>query len=594
MKYALSTCRVPILVAALLVFAGFPAKADPATPIRITDMTTCQPADAISPTMAPGKWQRITYETANFSGTMLGALSSIDAPDLTLPLNQTGWHRIHVGYWNPLFDWEDDPMLKVRLSDQPAFHLIRSATRPNIHHATSLREQYFDCADLTGRDLVLSKFSGVQGRKAYYAYVRLKPMTPEEVAEVKKDRADQSTRRLSSTIDGMSYFHWGDFRTKEDILALVEPYRYSDVGRILWAVNYGERVNYPSKTEDATQVQDWCRGPLVQPNGGGGSYLRNERQMYDSLLALNAEGVVPQRAAADLARSMGITCCAMLRLGILGPIPQEPESQRLISRHPEFRMLLADGTAIEKASYAFPEVRQLMIDIGRESVTDLGLDGVNLCFIRGPHFTQYEQPVLDAFNAACGKDARTVDPNDPELLKVRASFMTQFVRDMRRMLDEVGKAQGRQLELSIWAWPTTQAVWLGGTPAQEGLDIKAWITEGLLDDVIFQEGVDPECQALCKEHDCTFTLFTGYRGEKAMSPASITKAYGAGVERFAFWDMPHRQIIPTDWAWLKRVGHPEEMASWDPASCNVPFIQLKTVGGADVEKSLQQAVFSGG
>jgi len=172
--------------------------------------------------------------------------------------------------------------------------------------------------------------------------------------------------------------------------------------------------------------------------------------------------------------------------------------------------------------------------------------------------------------------------------------MTEFIRGARRVLDEVSEARGQHLALSIWAWPTGQNVWMGGTPIQEGLDIKAWIAEGLLDDVIFQEGTDAECQELCKQHGCTFTLFTGYRGDRAMSPATVSGAYEAGVERFAFWDLPHRQMDPTAWAWLRRVGHRDEMAHWDPSPYAIRRTQLHKVGGADVLESLDQAAFSGG
>jgi len=368
--------------------------ASSASDVLITDFSVCRPAEALSTRMEQGKWQQIAYEAAELAGTMVGALSFIHASELTVPLEVSGWHRIYIGHWNPEFDWDGDPLLRVRLSDQAAFHNIRDAARANVHHATYLREVFFACADLTGQDLVLGKANGPLGQKAYYAYVRLEPMTSAEVAQIEQDRADKSTRILTAVNDGLSYFHWGPFRTEQDILSLVEPYRHSDVGRVLWAVSYGERVNYPSKIPLAVNIEDWNRGGLAAP-GDGGTYIEGEKQMGDSLLALQAEGIVPERSVAEYAHAMGISCCAMLRLGILGPIPQEPQSKRLVSRHPEFRQVLKDGTPVEKASYAFPEVRQLNFDIMRECTTELGLDGVNLCFVRGPHFTRYEKPVLE-------------------------------------------------------------------------------------------------------------------------------------------------------------------------------------------------------
>ena len=35
------------------------------------------------------------------AGKMIGAKSLIGPPNVTLPLNAKGWHKISVGYWNP-------------------------------------------------------------------------------------------------------------------------------------------------------------------------------------------------------------------------------------------------------------------------------------------------------------------------------------------------------------------------------------------------------------------------------------------------------------------------------------------------------------
>jgi len=139
-----------------------------------------------------------------------------------------------------------------------------------------------------------------------------------------------------------------------------------------------------------------------------------------------------------------------------------------------------------------------------------------------------------------------------------------------------------------------QSVQLGGTPMQEGLDIRAWIREGLLDSVICQEGADPECIRLGEEHGCEFVLFTGYRGEQAMSPESVTAAYGQGVGHFAYWDMDCAQVFPSAWNWPRRIGHRGEMADWPKFAPKDRLIKLTRVGGVDVTRGLADAVYSGG
>ena len=73
-----------------------------------------------------------------------------------------------------------------------------------------------------------------------------------------------------------------------------------------------------------------------------------------------------------------------------------------------------------------------------EMTTLMGADGINLCFTRGPHLLWYEQPILGTFREMYGEDTRKVDPKDSRLHRVRASFMTDFMRQRLRVLDEVG------------------------------------------------------------------------------------------------------------------------------------------------------------
>jgi len=74
--------------------------------ILLSDMSQCQPGMALSRKLEKEHWQLITYETSEVSGTIVGAASFIKAPDLTLPLNLSGWYSIYVGYWNPYDAYE--------------------------------------------------------------------------------------------------------------------------------------------------------------------------------------------------------------------------------------------------------------------------------------------------------------------------------------------------------------------------------------------------------------------------------------------------------------------------------------------------------
>jgi len=574
--------------------AHYLVPAEGATVNYLADMTRCLPASALSHEYEQGRWQLLPYETDEVGGTMIGAASFIDAPDVTLPLGVSGWHAVYVGYWNPYFAYDGGTVVKVKLSGAPCFRRFREGNSCRSQSETSLHEVFVDCADLTGRDIVLGKARGPMGQKAYIAYVKLVSLSPEQVAGLQKDRDDRSTRRLTATIDGLSYFHHSECSTPEHVMELIEPYRHSDVGKVLWAVSYGDLTNYPSDV--GTFVgSDASRSSLVD-GPGTNPYIIGEKAMYSGLRKLAAQDALPQSVAGEHAHAMGLEFDIMFRLGINGDLPpgRYPRAEGFVARHPEFRQVLRDGTVVEKASYAFPQVREFVHAMIREAATKFEVDGINLCFVRGPHFIGYEKPIRDALLAQYGVASAQVDSADPRLSTIRAGHMTEFVRGARKVLDEVGRRKSKRLSLSVWVWPGKQTVWCGGTPAQEGLDVKSWIAEGLLDSLICQEGIDEEYVRLGEAHGCELVLFSGYRGEKAMSPTSVTAAYEAGVGQFAYWDMDCAQDSPGAWEWLRRIGHRDEMKAWADQPRANRWVRLNTVCGLDVHEGLQQGAYSGG
>ena len=137
--------------------------------------------------------------------------------------------------------------------------------------------------------LQFGKVHGPFGQKAYIAYVKLVPLSAQQVADLQADRARKDTRVVQATIDGISYFWSNEYRTKEHILELVEPYRYSDVGRVLWAVNYGDVTNYPAKAGTF-----WAKERTVPIAAATNSYIAGEKAAGDSLRSLVGQGHHPR------------------------------------------------------------------------------------------------------------------------------------------------------------------------------------------------------------------------------------------------------------------------------------------------------------
>jgi hypothetical protein len=580
----------------LAVLLGFTPNTFAAGARYIADLGIARPREVVSEKNRAGTWRLLTYQTEQLRGRMLFAPSFVDAPDVTLPLAANGWHAVYLGVWNPEFANDGEPVVKARLSSDRAFRQLHVHGGADTQAATHLREIYLATGDLTNQNLVIGKANGLLGRSCYVAYVKLVPIPAQKARAIEVERVAPNRRRLTATIDGLSYFHFSEYSKPEHILELVELYRHSDVGKILWAVSYGSAVNYPAKVPDALFLgSDTTRAARI---GGGGTndYLRGERQMYETLRKFAQQGIIPQQIAAKRAHELGIKFDVMLRLGIHGGVegvgPIWSTEDIFTRKYPQYRQVLADGPVLEKASFAFPAVRQFQLDLIRDAAGQIDCDGVNLCFVRGPHFVAFEEPLLRAFRTKYHADARRLDPADPRLGRVRAEFITPFVRAARKVLDQVGAEKGRRLDLSVWVWPSGEGTWLGWTPELEGLDVKGWINEGLLDSMICQCGLDRKVMQLAKARNCKFVYFSGYRGAEAMSPANVTKAYQRGVTEFAVWDMDLLQMEPTWWDWARRIGSPADMSGWVEKP-NV-YLRLRTINGVDVEHGMAASIYSGG
>lgn len=567
-------------------------------PIYISDLSTCKPKKALSRTFAEDKWRIMPYSADSVDGKMVSAMSFVDAPAITVPVDVKGWHAVYIGIWTPEYTYDGAYSVKIKLNDDVAFRRFRFEGSRDNQDTTYIRECFFDYADLTGRDIVIGKSNGLMGLQAHVAYIKLVPLSKAQSKWVQADRAAVKTRRLAASMDGASFFHTSEITKREHILEQVALYRSSDVGKVIWAVCYGDRVNYPSKVEGTVFVGSRAgMRPGSNRTVPTNLYMRGSIQNHKQLAKFAKQGLIPQQVAAEYVHKIGRKFDIMFRMGISGGLPPTRSTHGLCARHPEVRQKLRDGTVIQKASYAYPKVQKFMLSLIREASTVIDVDGINLCFVRGPHMLWYEDPILDAFKKQYGEDARKVKPTDPRLLRVRASFMTQFLRDVRKVLDQVGKKKGKRLELSVWVWPWDRNVWLGTTPLQEGLDVKTWIKDGLLDSLYCQGAVDPSYLELCRKHNCTYTFgygFGGIRDGVGMSPENITKAYEAGVENFMYWDLDGYQLRSDYWEHIRRIGHREEMKKWRAPLLEERLIRLKSVNGFNFKKGFGAAVYSGG
>jgi hypothetical protein len=212
-----------------------------------------------------------------------------------------------------------------------------------------------------------------------------------------------------------------------------------------------------------------------------------------------------------------------------------------------------------------------MLSLIREVAVRFDIDGINLGWLRGPQFVGYEAPVIEDFKKEYGEDPRELDENDERVQRLRARYTTEFVRKVRRLLDELGSQRRRKVELSAWVYSQKANLFYG-------LDPETWLAEGLLDSII-ASGPKEFVQSVQAEN-CQFYQAWG-------NAKYVLEGYEKGVDGFAAWDLNlsffgYSQEVPHRWALVGRLGHPDEVAAFAKEPPKTTTLKLRSVGGIDV------------
>ncbi|MCK5806044.1 MAG: hypothetical protein KAI66_24645, partial [Lentisphaeria bacterium] len=239
--------------------------------------------------------------------------------------------------------------------------------------------------------------------------------------------------------DGFSiFFKKPPMDQKELCRRYLDPFENSNVGTLVWGLGPGSVFCFETKVgeifgEELTEQQ---RGML----------RTGDLWVHENVMGLIKEGSGPVQMAVKRAHELGKKIIARLEMNHeYGPASESNWKWvafvgRLNKEHPEYRI----GGRSVLLDYKHKEVREFKLAILREAV-QLGMDGLSLDFAVYPPFFAEADPAI----------------------------MTQFIRDVRAMLDKEGQKQGRHLDLAV------------RVPAVDyeklGMDWKTWMDEALVD-----------------------------------------------------------------------------------------------------------------
>ena len=149
--------------------------------------------------------------------------------------------------------------------------------------------------------------------------------------------------------------------------------------------------------------------------------------------------------------------------------------------HPEYWEKRKDGRLIDSGtqvglSWGYPEVRAYKVRTIARLVKTSGVDGVLLDYCRYFGKTAgYSDVIVSAFRTRFGKNPFELPQDDPQWIRFRANFVTQFIADLRRALDEIDD----DLEIIACVNPDPQECL---NRAMQ--DWATWLDRGLIDGVV--------------------------------------------------------------------------------------------------------------
>jgi hypothetical protein len=546
-----------------------------------TDFSKAEPASAlITGKRQKGKWKLIPFSTAELKGTALSIYSATSPPAIKLPLAGRGWHAVYLGLCTTSggFDIGGNG-IRARLTDEPVFKRLANNLPLLENRRAVIQECHLTVANLNGQSLEIAP---QRGMPATVCYVKLVPLTEAEVKERTK-KPDPAKRTSIATFDGHSWIWPFAPTTAEHLAEEFRGYENTDIGKWWFQVTGADLVCYPSKIGTYSG-----EGTTDFPSGAYAVYSKSLETMFK-------KGINPLKVAREAAKAQGAEFHVMLRpAGWVGSMPyEETFNSKFFHQHPEWRAVDKDGTPTFYMSYAYPQVRQQLLDIFAETL-ELQPEGVGFVFNRGMPLMLWEDAFCDRFKQMHHADAKTVPDDDPRIHATRAAVMTDFLKEVRALLDETAKKQGRaeryKISLGTFSNKEDNTRW--------GLDLENWIKLGLVDELAttwfaYHTSFTRTPGKIDMDYYRRITKGTNTRAYpmviawKTGKPQELCKAaaefLAAGDPGIAIWDPQ----FPKGWTdkspgnvmdVLGKLGHREDLERWArqgiPQPLTIPLTRL--------------------
>ena len=271
-------------------------------------------------------------------------------------------------------------------------------------------------------------------------------------------------RRLIYNYDAWGVFLW--VHDVADIRKNIDLFAGSQVTTIMLCPNMGQSTVYPSNVSEMCHWREQTPDERAKFHHELGTLFAQASERIAGLWRnqrIDAFGHVVQ-AVVDSGRE----AFATIRMNDVHCLTAEerrgPYTDAFYRDHPEFRLPQNGGL-----NYAVPEVRAHRLACFEEMLRNYPFSGIELDFARGAQFFPSDFPPE---NLAEGQHPLTF-PRD--MAEGSAPLMTEFVGEVRRLVERIGREQGRKIELCVRVTSSMSGC------RRVGLDPVEWHRRGYLD-----------------------------------------------------------------------------------------------------------------
>lgn len=390
-------------------------------------------------------WQKAEYKYKGMEESVSSNVYTLientaGASALTLPVDLHGWFGVYVGYAS------GSEQLQIDAGSGPRTILLDGGGSPGTTERYSEQTQYEQfavAANFDGRTLHLLP---VAGQTARIAYVKLRGLSPAEIATYTAPDEGPLGRRAIYNNDGYTHFSSLKYNNAAALSRkAVTDFAGLDVGGIDWALGTTMQLNYDSH---------YAGAPFGSFDENDPTLRELDLFAKDMIHNIHTEsGKWAPELLAQSAAASGIDFVLSLRMNAF----YSPTSFPALNGHAytdyvgppaenESRQLDANNNRTYRLSFFYPRFRDYLLHVLTEASAFPYVDGVNLDFGRYPY----------------------IFGNELTDVPSRKEIVTQFLGEVRAALP------GKTISVRI-PYLNYEGY---------GFDPQTWIQQGLIDTLI--------------------------------------------------------------------------------------------------------------